>query len=125
MSANDDLRITADDVRDLNRASVERTAAIARLVGNGLVIAGAVVLLAWLWVSVRGQQQLGRLTIGFDASTGRDLADRVDTFIGSLGMLSSGALVLGLGFVVRLLADYAQTQVGGSVTGFVEGDQLA
>ena len=77
------LRITAADVNDLNRASVERAAAIARLAGNLVVAAGAVGLLAWVWASVRTQQNLGGFTLAFsDVSSENDpdLVPRQATF---------------------------------------------
>jgi hypothetical protein len=121
------LRITAADVDDLNRASVERAAAIARLAGSLVVAAGAVGLLAWVWVSVRTQQNLGGFTLAFSdvaSESDPDLAARIDGFVSSVGLLTSSALAVGVGLAVRLIADYAQTRVGGTVTGFVEGDEV-
>lgn len=118
--AVDDDVVTADDVVALNRASVERSAAISRLIGSGLVVVGAVVALAWLWTAVRLQQKIGDERFRSE-DTG---LDRLDLFAANLGPLALAALALGFGAALRLTADYTQTRVGGSTTGFVVGDRF-
>jgi hypothetical protein len=117
--------VTADDVRDLNRSSVERSASIARIAGVAVTFVGGVLAVGWLWVAVRLQQRIGDgLDFGTNEPSSVSFAKRVDALVGSLGLLGTAALVVAIGFVACLLADYMQSQVGGSVTGFVEGDAL-
>jgi hypothetical protein len=42
----------------------------------------------------------------------------------TIGLLLSAALVAGLGLAMRLAADYTQTRVGASVTGYQVGDVI-
>jgi hypothetical protein len=42
----------------------------------------------------------------------------------SLGVVLTAALVVGFGLVMRLAADYTQTRVGASVTGYQVGDDI-
>jgi hypothetical protein len=123
---DDDSLVTAQDVRDLNWAAVDRAAALARIAGTSMVVIGAVTLLAWLWVVVRSQDTIDDVgfTLGGPVDGDPDLATRLDVFASTISVLAFGGLVLGLGAAVRLLADDARTRVGGSVTGFVEGDEL-
>jgi hypothetical protein len=114
----DDSLVSADDVAALNRASVDRSAAIARLIGSGLVVIGVVVTLGWVWVAVRTQQQLD------DTSLDVEFKHRLDTFAANLSILAVAALTVGVGAAMRLIADYSQTTVGSSVTGWVEGDRF-
>jgi hypothetical protein len=114
----DESVVTEDDVALLNRAWVERTAWLARLAGNVMIGVGAVLAIAWIWVTIRTQQTLSNL----EPSPG--ILDRIDSFTGSIYLLSSCGLIGGLGFLTRLAADYCQTKVGGSVSRFVVGDVL-
>ena len=112
----DESIVTEDDVALLNRASVERAAWLARLAAGVLIGVGAVMGITWAWVTIRTQQNL---------NTGSpDILDRIDLFTSSISLLSLSGLVVGLGFLTRLAADYCQTRVGGSVSGFVVGDVL-
>jgi hypothetical protein len=118
-------RVTAQDVRNLNRASVERAAAIARLAGTAIICIGLVILLAWGWLLVRSQMNLegGFFSFSFDGEPeDPGFKERLDAFASFTTVLAEAAVVTALGVGLRLLADYAQTRVGGTVTGFVEGD---
>jgi len=120
-----DDRFTATDVRALNRASIERSAVIARIAGTLAIAVAVIVAAGWLWQTVRLQQRAGGDFTVFDgSSTDIEFVDRVDVFIASLGLLGTAALVAGLGFGLRLVADYMQDRAGGTVTGFVAGDPL-
>jgi hypothetical protein len=118
----DESIVTEDDVAVLNRAWVERTAWLARLAGNAMIGVGAVLAVAWAWVTVRSQQRLSADVFPDRASPG--ILDRIDAFTGGVYLLSVCGLVVGLGFLTRLAADYCQTQVGGSVSRFVVGDVI-
>jgi hypothetical protein len=121
----DESLVTEDDVALLNRAWVERTAWLARLAGNVMIGVGAVLAVAWAWVTIRTQQQLsGNVFNDSSIEPSPGIVDRIDAFTGSIYLLSICALVVGLGFLTRLAADYCQTRVGGSVSRFVVGDVL-
>jgi hypothetical protein len=123
--------ITADDIAALNRAAVARAAALARLAGSVLVVIGAVGVAAWLWLVARRLGVAGDnpfagvfFTYGdfeFDLS----FADRLDLVADAFPNLLWAAGAAGLGFGLRLVADYAVARTGGTLTGFEVGDQLA
>jgi hypothetical protein len=119
---------TTDDVADLNIQSVARSGVILRLVGTMLVVAGAVGVIAWLWLEVRTQQRITSGPLSFNAAngtaTGLDLADRIDAFTDSISSLLLSTLVVGVGVASRLVADYAIARSGGSLTGFNAGDTV-
>ena len=121
----DESIVTEHDVTLLNRAWVERTAWLARLAGNAMIGVGAVLAVAWAWVTVRTQQMLsGNVFNDTPIEPSPGILDRIDAFTGSVYLLSVCGLIVGLGFLTRLAADYCQTQVGGSVSRFVVGDVL-
>ena len=115
----------------MNRASIDRSAYLARLAGSVLIAVGLLMAVSWVWAQVRTQQNLdgsvyGRLIVTSLGSTdGRPTwALRIDVFTSSVSALWQPALALAGGFGLRMLADYTQSRVGGSITGFVEGDVL-
>jgi hypothetical protein len=119
--------IGPDDIVHLNRRTVERTGATARLAGTALVVVGAVGVAAWLWLTVRQQMTLDD-DGGGPFRTGRfgetSLTDRLDTAVTTIGLLLSGAIAVVAGLAVRLLADYTIARTGGSLTGFSVGDPV-
>ncbi|MEY2592215.1 MAG: hypothetical protein QOJ67_4199 [Acidimicrobiaceae bacterium] len=126
--SDSDVTITADDVKELNDAAVVRAAAFARFAGTALVGVGALGCLAWFWSTVRAQQSA---SIGANfglPGTGieRDisLVDRLDLFAPYVGPIVTAALVVGFGLMLRLVADFVVTRMGGSVTGFLPGDRF-
>jgi hypothetical protein len=101
----DDEGLTPADIASLNRAAVERTATIARLAGTALVIIGAVGAVAWVWVALRTQDRASSLDLTFGGeamSKDLPLADRIDLFTGSLGLLLTASTVMGIGLFARL-----------------------
>ena len=58
-------------------------------------------------------------------STGLGLVDRVDIVVADVIFLLYAAFVVGVGVALRLAADYTVAGVGGSLTGFEPGDELA
>jgi len=122
-----DNALTADDIHDLNRESVERASAFVRIAGSILVVVGTVGALAWLWSAVRVQQQASSAAaFGLSRSSGNDVSwiDRVDLFAPYVGNLVLAASAVGFGLFLRLLADFLVDRVGGTTTAFVEGDEL-
>ena len=122
---SDDV-VTQADVEHLNRAAIERAAAIVRLTGSMLVVVGVLGTLGWLWVMVRSQTQATPVGFFFDddGSADPDLVERFDAFANTLTYLLFAGFVLGLGVLARLAADVAQSWAGGSITGFAVGDRL-
>jgi phosphate/sulfate permease len=118
------MRAVDDDDSDiidgLNRIAVNRSAAVARAVGSLVTAAGAIGLLAWLWLTYRTQTHASAFSFTFEDPGDDDasLSERLDVLSNTVSVLvtSSAALALGLG--LRLLADYVQTRVGGNVTGY-------
>ena len=126
-----DRTITTEDVVAMNRASVERSAYLARLGGSVLVVVGVLATLGWLWAQIRNQQRfddfrdsavLGVLSI--NSSIRSSETTRVDLLMASLGGLWLPGLAVAGGLTLRMLADFTLTRVGGSITGFVVGDVL-
>jgi hypothetical protein len=120
--------VTANDVDALNRASIERAGAFVRIAGSVLVVVGALGCAAWLWSTIRTQQQLNG-SLGFTLGGDRppidvDLVDRVDLFTPYVGLLVESALVIGFGLALRLIADFLVARSGGTLTGFEPGDVL-
>jgi hypothetical protein len=125
---DDENTITAQDVEWLNRTSVVRTAAFARLAGSLLVAVGVVGVAAALWNIVRYQQNAEGYSFGFIGGGGVDgedvsTMDRVDLFSTTYGLVLP-AIGLALGLALRLMADYTVVRVGGSLTGFEPGDEV-
>jgi hypothetical protein len=125
-ASSDDSTIGAEDIARLNGMTVERAGAFARLAGSALVAAGAVGVLAWLWVSVRQQQMIddGGGGFAFGGEAGPSLVDRIDAFVDYVVFLPWSAVAVGAGFGLRLAADYTTARVGGSLSGFAIGDPV-
>ena len=127
MSELDDA-LTLDDIRDLNRMSVERGAAFVRIAGSIVAGIGVVGALAWLWGAIRTQQEaLPSAALGFPGSTqpnGVSWVDRIDLLAPFMGSLVVAAAVTAFGLLLRLLADFLVDRVGGSTTGFEAGESL-
>jgi hypothetical protein len=129
-AVGDENVLTADDVAALNGQAVARAAAFTRLAGTAAVIVGAVAAAAWAWGAYRTQARAddfgGIGPIGLDTSVGAPyevtLADRLDLLVTGTQLLVAGVLGVGVGLVLRLLADYTVARTGGSLTGFEAGD---
>jgi len=121
--ASDDELVTSEDIEELNRLSVARAAAFTRMGGAVLLAMSALGLVGWLWVVIRTQQQSALFRFGNPGGS-PDLLDRVSLLTTSLDGLLTSVLVGGVGLVMRLLADLAQTLTGGTVTGFQVGDVI-
>ena len=120
---------TAEDIAELNRAAIERSAAFARIAGAVLLVIGVVGLVAWLWLTLRLQIRLDDMSIGSDPFGGGEsatsFADRVDALVGYTETLVIAALAVGGGLGLRALADYMVARTGGSLTGYRVGDDLS
>src|SRR5258708_39007430 len=83
-SMTEEELFTNEDISALNDESIARSAAILRLVGSALVVAGAIGALAWLWFEVRTQQRISNspleLNVNRAAGGGLDVVDRIDVF---------------------------------------------
>jgi hypothetical protein len=80
-----------------------------------------------LWAAFRTQDRASPVNITFGDAVNADevtVAQRVDLFATTLGLLLTSAGVLGLGLLARLAGGYMQARVGGSVTGFLPGDSI-
>jgi hypothetical protein len=122
--------VTAEDVAALNRATVARAAAFARLAGTALVVVGVVVLAAWAWVTVRQQQRLssveGAYTGLSDVRPGSDVSvqERIDVLSTGVVLVFEAALLVGVGLGLRLFADNSVARAGGTLTGYEVGDVM-
>lgn len=118
--------LTDQDIENLNKAAIERSAAIARIGGGVLVAVGVIGAVAWLWIFGRQQAEADSLSfvLGNGDSDSPGVADRLDLATSSIGVLLSACLVAGLGLMLRSAGDYFQARIGGSVTGFSAGDHL-
>ena len=124
--ATEKSRVTDDDVAEINRATLGRTASVSRHVGTALIVLAAVGVAAWLWVLARQQQLLG----GGDGSSGFfgspegdvSVTERVDLFASSIGFLLNAAMVAGLGLALRLVAEYLLARSGVSLSGLDVGE---
>jgi hypothetical protein len=119
--------VTQADVDELNQRAVERTAIIVRLTGGALVFVACFIALCWVWSAARIQQQIG--PYGFDLGGdldggGPSLKERFDLFAGTINTLAFAAIVAGTGMLLRLAGDFAQARIGGSITGYREGDSI-
>ena len=122
---DDDDIVTEADVDDLNRASVERSAVIARMAGSTLVVVGGLGLAAWLWLAYRTQAHAtGTPLFGFGDAPDASLADRIDLLANMFMVLLVATMATALGLLVRVVADFLQARIGGSVTGFRVGDRF-
>ena len=132
MTASDENAIptetlTADDIVGLNRQAVVRAAAFTRLVGSALVIAGAIAMVAWLWLAVRQQQLADADTFSAPLASYRDdvsFAQRIDLLASQATLAVWAVLAVGVGLGLRLGADDAVARTGGTLTGFEPGDRV-
>jgi hypothetical protein len=128
--ASEDALVTAEDVVELNRASIARAGALARGAGSVLVAVGVVGAVAWLWTAARQQQLVdsgggdGGLAVFGPPSEELSFVERLDLFASTIGFLLTAALLTGVGFLLRLVADYSVGRTGTSLTGFEVGDRL-
>ena len=126
--AQSELALTEDDIRDLNRMSVERAAAFVRIGGAVVIAVGVVGALAWMWTVIRVQQEASpaaMLPFGQSQSeAGLSLVDRIDLLAPYAGALVIASAAVGFGLFLRLLADFVVDRIGGTTTGFEAGDQL-
>jgi hypothetical protein len=119
---------TADDIAELNRMAVERSAAFARVAGTVVLVLGAFGAAAWLWLNARLQLRLddvGGPLGSFGEDDGVSILDRLDTLTAYVEVLIVSALAAGVGLGLRAVADYLVARTGGSLTGFRVGDRLA
>jgi hypothetical protein len=130
--------ITGEDIAWLNGRSVARAGAFARLAGTALIVAGALGVVAWLWMSVRRQQQLSEIAdfangLGDGSGDGDvlsftdqtvSLSERIDVLADTAMLLVTAALAVAAGSGLRLVAEYTVARTGGSVTGFEAGDPV-
>jgi hypothetical protein len=119
-----DPTLTADDVAWLDRTSMGRSAQTSRLAGSILVVVGVVVAVAWLWTTVRQQQDLSDAFIGGSTEPGASFAERIDVAVSQLGLLVTSGILVGVGFLLRLLADHVALAAGVSPLGLTAGDPL-
>jgi hypothetical protein len=123
----DDSTVTSEDVDDLNRQALDRSSAIARIGGTVLVIIGILGALAWLWLTIRAQQEAQPAefdTFGDQAPPDISLGERITLVTTYLSMLLWASVAAGLGVFLRVVADAGQTYAGGSITGFQVGQSL-
>jgi hypothetical protein len=144
-SDHDDDVITTADVDWMNRTMLAQSATTVRRAGMALVVAGVAGLLLALWTSWRYQDQLsdrlddfaelieaevesdgGFLDVGPGFSGGRSVAwsERLDAFAQHFGLFVLPAIAVGLGFGLRLFADYVVVRTGGSLGPVDVGDAV-
>jgi hypothetical protein len=125
--ADDDNNIvTIEDVVVTNRSTVERTARLARQLGNVLLGVGILGVATFLWITVRQQQELEDQGFSGIAPVEDEVSwvDRVDAFTNPVIYLLFAAMVFSGGVVIRLLADGVVALTGGSLSGYEPGDTL-
>lgn len=120
----DDVRVTADDVTELNRATLQGTSALARHAGTALIVVAGVGLVAWMWIAARQQRLVGADGFpGFGSDgEGVSLTQRLDLLANSIGFLVNAVLVGGLGLGLRLVAELTISRGGGSLTAAAVGE---
>jgi hypothetical protein len=119
---------TAEDIAELNRMAVERSAAFARVAGTVVLVLGAFGAASWLWLNVRLQLRLddvGGPLGSFGEDDGVSILDRLDTLTAYVEVLIVSVLAAGVGLGLRAMADYLVARTGGSLTGFRVGDRLS
>jgi hypothetical protein len=125
----DDDVITTADVDWMNRTMMARSATTVRRAGMALVVAGVVGLLLALWSHWSYQDDLASVGVGsldpFGDPTERDVSwtDRLDLFARLYG-LEVPVTAVGLGFGLRLFADYVVVRTGGSLGPVDVGDAV-
>jgi hypothetical protein len=118
--------ITAEDVDELNRAALNRSAAIARWGGSALVVIGVLGILAWLWLTVRSQQEADPAQfLGGSEPSDVSLGERITLLTNYVTILVFAGLAVGLGLFLRVAADVGQIKAGGSITGLQVGEEVA
>lgn len=126
--ATDDDIATAEDIAELNRMAVERSAGFARVAGTVVLVLGAFGALSWVWLNVRLQLRLDDVGAPLgqfgDADEGPSFVDRLDILTAYVEVLVVSALAAGVGLGLRAVADYLVARTGGSLTGFRVGDDL-
>jgi hypothetical protein len=125
----DDHIATAEDIAELNRMAVERSAAFARVAGAVVLVVGVFGALAWLWLTVRLQLRLDDRGSGVgsfgDLELDTSFLERIDVASSYVELLVVSALAGGLGLGLRAAADYLVARTGGSLTGYRVGDDLS
>ncbi|HEY8525892.1 MAG TPA: hypothetical protein VIL48_13060 [Acidimicrobiales bacterium] len=110
----------------MSRDTIVKAATFARVAGIVFVIVGAVGAAAWLWLTVRLQLLLDGPDPTFGARNRPtreiSLVDRVTVTAHVTEYLLCSALAVGVGFGLRLAADFAVVRAGGSLTGLESGD---
>jgi hypothetical protein len=98
------------DLHDESQDDVSRLLSGTALFGAALLVVAVVLAAAWGWRTIRIQQHIRILPADTEALVFRgkapdaSLLDRIDLFTGSLGGLSSPALVAAAGVGLRLAA---------------------
>lgn len=124
---SEELRVTADDVVELNRSVLLGTARFGRLLGTVLMAIGALGGVLWLWVVLRQQDVIGGaagpLNFGLEDAE-LSPKQRLDSFATSFSFLSGVALTAGLGMALRIAGECVIAEKGGSLTQADVGDPL-
>lgn len=124
MTGEDDRR-RADRAPGMSREMAVKAATLARIVGTGFVIVGAATACTWLWLTARIQYSLDDHDPGLlGGARFRPVSfvDQVSVQASIMQNLLYAALAIGIGFGLRLAADYAVVRAGGSLTGLEPGD---
>ncbi len=125
--------ITQEDLDALNRRALIRSAHVVRQAARVLLVVAAVLVLAWLWNTVRSQQQLNGYDsfiiadAGLTADAGSPdvtWTQRVDAAVGYLVLLAYAALTAGLGLALRLYAEATIVREGADITPWQLGDRI-
>lgn len=122
LMAQADRTLTTEDVALLDKTSMARSGRGSRLAGSILVGVGVVIAMGWAWSTVRAQQNLADFRFGADPTASASFADRVDLAVSGLGILALAGVLVGVGFLLRLLGDHVAFAAGASPLGFAVGD---
>lgn len=117
-------RVTGEDVVQLNRGVLLRSARLARVVGTVLVAIGALGFLMWVWIVLRQQHVIGGEHFMFGPPGDGSPTQRLDAFAGSFGFLTETTVTAGIGALLRLAGEHLTAGHGGSLTGLAAGDVL-
>jgi hypothetical protein len=106
---DDELGDARDDATSSSWRRPRSTVELLDLGSAVLVVLAGVLLLSWLWTTVRNQQQMGGLEFSVGGDSGLEshtrLLDRLDPLIGGLYQLGEAGLVLGAGLLLRAMGD--------------------